>query len=352
VLGAPFSRVNEELLGSSDPWQLAVEQYVAIGEINDYELETRALNALKTDQSNGSNVEIEGLVSDIESWFSHPSPIKPVYANLEIFESSQEHSDRLNALWVLAKQANAEHRDIFDQLVGQMEWVDLAGAIAFYFAKIADPTYLDQFVHYYPAFLDRDSVMSAILELANDGDRELLVLLLPLAEGHNFRNLARWFVQHPFPAATNQLRERVNGYYRENWHPAFELASLGDKGVLVWAIQEHQNGHEKWKADYIFATSTLAEADAYVMEILNGNDRARIMHLLEAQYHAGNPNMSIVLRVVEKFSDHPECYARVIGIVRWMSHNQVTGSDTLLLRLEVEWELSKSTKGVCYKLIR
>lgn len=327
---AAFSRVNEEISGPGDPWLQAVEHYVRIGELSDHRLESDALTALR----DGYAREIPGLAADIEHWFDHPSPRKPVEDNIALLVHPNSWERREQVLWVLAQQGDPLAGPVFESLMDSNEWLAVPGPVSHYMVVTGNRGRLPDLVSHYPAVEDRWTLLASILELAEEGDQELLLPLLPLAGKDDLKRLAQWFAAHPHPRATENLRRAVDGQYESRWDLSIELAVIGDRGVLEWAAAQENAGHRHWVVDYVLARSPLPDARPHVARILESGDRSRQMNVVDAQTHSPRPNLELVERVRWIFEGDPACLWMLRGRIRWLVNRGVPGSDSLLARVE------------------
>lgn len=293
--GAPFSRVNEEVDGMNSPWVKAVQTYIRIGSLNDYEEEKKALRGLLgTDSADSKASEIPGLAEDIKRHFNTPSSHKSFEDNLELYVRAETAKEKSQVLWAYVHGEEEEARPLFQEMLKSDEWQKYVDEVSRYISVMKDK---DSFNILMRKFFEtkewrhgRWMMLVTIVELAESEDIPLMLDILRSANKEEVGILAPWFVKYPSIEATSIIRDMVNKEYKKKWKLAFKLAGFGDRDVLEWGKDVLSSDKDRWMGCYIIALSPLPEADVYAKEIISQKDPKVLRYLVEGYEDSADPN--------------------------------------------------------------
>jgi HEAT repeat protein len=295
ISGPPFSRINEEVSNSDSPWVIAVRHYIRISSLNNYEAEKVALKRLQENARRGkaTGKYPAGLVKDVERYFKSPYPTKSYQDLLTIYQSSSREVRR-NVLWAFAQGKHPEAKSFIQNLMQTPEWEEYIAPVSELVKLTKDRSFIKTLADAYLKMKGsqmRWPLISALIEVADDKDSELMLAALQSADEEEAVGLAAWFVRHPVEEATDIIRKLVDAKYRKRWALAFSLAGLGDERVLEWAREMiHSSDQDSWVGYYIIAHSPLAEADTLAKATIQDNNPKDLTPLIQGYKDSANPH--------------------------------------------------------------
>lgn len=139
ILGYPFTRVNEQVAGRRDDWEVAVRHYHAAS-LLPAPARDALLRKLATMAEVGTDPALypRAMASDITTHFATPTQFKPAKALVAMYAQREEPRERLRILWSLAHGKDREGLDFMRaKLFGKLTTPELE-ALAVYFAEVED----------------------------------------------------------------------------------------------------------------------------------------------------------------------------------------------------------------------
>lgn len=312
VSGPPHSRINEEVIGSNAPWVTAVRHYIRISQLQNYEAEKAELMKLLENAKIGADPEKYpvGLVKDIENYFTLPYPTKP-YSDLIAIYNNSSKNVREDVLRALIDGNHTEAKQFFQKLLQSGEWIEYASPVCRYLIQTNDRTFVNTLASAYHGIkdkLERLTLISALIKLADEKDSEFMLSALRSADERQATELALWFARYPAKEATEIVGKLVDGKYSERWELAFSLAGLGDEKILEWAKEIIDSSDKnRWMGYYIIARSPLDEADKLAKAIIQNSTPKDLTSLIQGYRDSLNPNRWDRLRdAININSNNPE----------------------------------------------
>ena len=305
-----LSRDREEVDKAGSPWVTAVEHYVRIARIGDYEEEKAALRELQRLTAAGEDPDKypPGLASDVDRHFATVSPMKSYADLMTFYNAAKDDYARSPILYSLAQ---AFHKQAFGVIREYLERGCCDSAFVDYLKTVDDPERVDVLAAQYAKPINkrrRLEIAEALAEIAGDADKETMLKLLEGADlNENAGNaIGRWFVKHPSARATALIRKKVGRDYKRNTRGSMLLARLGDEGVVDWAAKQALTApaDEESKSMlpiYLIARSPLLKADAAVGKLIERGEMKKltsVVYGLTSEDAGGNPNRWMRLREI------------------------------------------------------
>jgi hypothetical protein len=290
IMLTPWARVNEEVAGLDSPWAKAVQAYINISALNDYEKEKHELRKLLKRDAD----LVPGLAEDIIHYFSRASEQKSFNDNLFIYENSQSKIIKGKVLWVFANAKDERAMPLVHELLNTGEWKQYIPQVSTLIAATKDEKGFQILYDELPGmthYIDRANAISAIIAIADEKDMEKMLILLRTINSRDKRKVAQWFIKHPSEEALDIMRTHVGCGYTSNRQSAFVLSAMGDADILEWAKEFMKSEDEyRWMAFYVVARSTLPESNDIAREVIHGDDTNGRTWLIQGYEDSSNPN--------------------------------------------------------------
>jgi hypothetical protein len=298
-----LSRDREEVSETSSPWVQAVEQYVRIDRLNDYEKEKSALRELRAlAAADTPNEKFPvALVEDIDRHFLTISPFKS-YEDLTAFRRAEDGQIPDKVYYALAQKfephAFALLRERFKGDQWPRYWLE-------YLSGVSHPRRLQEIADLWkkwrvpPAGVDayrvedvRRDIANALTSAASDANYAVIIRALKGSnlEEHSGQTLVRWFADHISPGALGAVKEMVGTNYKDS-KLLTTLLTLGDEDVVRWAIDNAKTSGLNLAA--LIAASPTALADKVARNLIAGgnmDDLEVMIRVYTNTYTAPNRN--------------------------------------------------------------
>jgi len=305
VSGPPFTRANEEVDASGDPWVAAVRAYVRVAALKAPAARRKQLRKLqKRGEAKKASPAHALLAGDIASHFGHASPHKS-FDELEPMYDRAKGRDKNRVLVAIGTGADPAAAEFMRQLIADTRAgnspVDddvAALAIAKYFEKLPDAAAVESIARLY---IDRGSskqasrwpLMWTLIRTAGPRHQALMIEAYESANDEEAGRLAEWFAKHPSPRALELMWKRFDAHYKDKYETALALAGMGDKAVVDWARKRLRKGKDqdgladRWIAVYIIGRSPLPAADKLAKKIIKAGGKD-LVALIQAYIDASH----------------------------------------------------------------
>ena len=318
-----LSRDREEVDETGSAWVKAVEHYVRIGALKNYDERKAALETLRQNAARDDDAKEypSALVADIARHFQMASSFKS-YDDLKVMLASaiktrDNAKDDFEKHWAENEEhravnamAGARHRQAFETIRQYTARFGLRREYLSYFGAVKGAGRLPillQAVREARNEDERRDVLEVLTSVATAADGAAMreVLGLVSADTYSGELVARWFARHPSAENTRLLKAKVAGRYEKNLRLSPFLAMLGDENIVAWAAAR------VWTKDYqlpiyIIGYSPTARAEAMAREIVRRGGPRRL-NILEAAYS-------------DAHSTHPRRWARLremVALPQW-----------------------------------
>lgn len=226
LAGYPFTRVNEQVSGARDDWEVAVRHYHAASLL---ELGARDAMLHKLAAMAESNIDPErypaAMAHDITTHFATPTMLKPATTLVAMYEQRSDDATRLRILWAIARGKDPAARDFMRaKLGGKLGTLEFE-AIAVYFTSIEDREAIDAIFAITRSVVARGfsqpaywRALFALMAHAKASDeermREIYAGVSDEAAGH----LESWFlsIEGVRPGARERAREARQAHQRSS----------------------------------------------------------------------------------------------------------------------------------------
>jgi len=286
VDGPPFTRVNVLVDGTNAPWTQAVREYARISAINNYDKEKAALHELRSHAVGGNEDYSTALVKDIDAHFSKPTPAKSFPDLRALYDQTSDATTRARVLWACARGEKQDARKLFEQLLGGGGWINYIHPICSYVAQVKLAGFHQKFVSALTTNQtehERRMILVALAGSAESSEQDLMQNVLESVSKQEIAILVGWFVRHPSQAAISYATKLAAKDYAEESNLTFMLAGMGDTNVLNWAKEFVKRPSERnWVGYYVFAISSLPEADKLAREVIQRGDSDGLVSLIQA----------------------------------------------------------------------
>jgi len=277
VSGPPFARVNEEVDGPNSPWVTAVQHYIRIGALENYEAEKLELRKLHDTAIHkaGDPLYPSGLAEDIDRYFQTPYPTRS-YADLVALYNATPMERRAPVVWALSKAKHTEAGAFIRRLIESGEFINYLGPVSAYVERTRDATTIPALAAGYLRIDKRSRwpLILALIKAARPEHTPAMLAALKSADHEEAGRLAVWFVLHPDEEATAIIKKLVAGQYTDRWELTFSLAGLADEDTLRWALESiKKTDKNRWIGYYVIAASPLDAADNAARSIIASNDQ-------------------------------------------------------------------------------
>jgi hypothetical protein len=285
IAGAPFTRVNVLVEGTNAPWTEAVRLYAQVAKLNDYEKEKVALRELRS-RALANDPHVPGpLAVDIDRHFSEPTPAKSFSDLRALYEKSANPDTREYVLWACARGQKPEAKDFFESLLRSGEWTNFLSPVCRYVDQVKLRGFHDTFASTLSTnqnAYERRMLLFALTGSAEDSEQLLMQKIMESVSGEELVIVAKWFVDHPSPAAIKYISIVASKNYEEQVQLTLALAGMGDTNVLNWARKFVMKSSEKdWLGYYVFAQSPLPAADVLARAVIKGKDSEALVWLVQ-----------------------------------------------------------------------
>lgn len=325
---AILSRDREEVSETGSAWVQAVEHYLAIDRLNDYEKEKTALRTLRAQAAAATTHQNfpAALVADIDRHFATISPLKS-YADLMALYDAGDARQRDSAVHALAQsfepRAFAFIREHFRDNQWIRHWLR-------YLRGVEHPQRLQEVEQlwnkwlapaagYEPYAIEdiRREIADVLTVVASTSDYAVMARVVKTADlkEASGRTIVRWFALHASPGALQAIKEIVGADYKSS-ALLTTLVTLGDEEVVRWAVANAANNGFLLAA--IMAHSPTALADVEARRLINQGDMKDLEAMIQVYtdtYTAPNQNPHRWDRLRDIIA-MPNKSDRVIGALR------------------------------------
>lgn len=342
VSGPAFTRINEEISNKQSPWLKAVNKYIEISSLNNYQKEKEFLKRTLNDES----LNILGLKDDLESHFSTLSSFKSFDDLISVYNKSDDKNIRRLVLHSLNKGHSKKSKPIFEKLLEDDNWVDYSETITKYLRKEKSSEYTPLLVRTFINDVQINNkehseetpeeyqirrlkenrifdILFSLTELAQDKHKGLMEDVLEVASEEQIAIISKWFGNHPTQKAILILRKIHGGNYTDNTDLTLSLASMGDIETLNWAKKNINKDIEyNWLVRYVIARSPLKEAENLAQKVITNKNLENINSLLEGYAESKNDNaVSNIIKVLQKYPNNKKLNTRAIYTLTSLENN-------------------------------
>ncbi len=326
LLSLPFTRVNEEVEPSGDPWVAAVTEYVRIAVLSTPSAKAEGLRALiEAGARPGASDTARAIAADVTSHLGAATPYK-LFGELKPMAEASDAKARVRALMAIGTGADPAAKAFMRALVEELSqgappvpWRAALTAVAAYYEKVDDPPAVSKLCALYTSIGSehkraRWPLMWLLIHRATAAEQSCLERALEGADDEEAGRLVEWFVGHPSPPARENLRKRQGADAEKLYAITIGLAGMGDPAVVAWAkakLTGAQRGAvasggppttpdaDRWVAAYAIAASPTREADVLAQEIMarGGED---LIYLIQGYKDARHKHVEARLKQLER----------------------------------------------------
>lgn len=234
IAGYPFTRVNEQIAGHRDDWEVAVRHYHAA-----LLLPEKARDAMLRKLANMAEVGVDparypkAMARDIEMHLATPTQFKPASKLIAMYEQRQSPKERLRILWAIAHSKDPKGVDFMrGKLHGELTTLELE-ALATYFSEVEDRGATEKMLELTLSMVRRDyntysywRALFVLIDHAKPGDEEAMREIYAGVNEEAAGRLEGWFRRMESAGATGALERareaRARRQQRDKAHSAKE----------------------------------------------------------------------------------------------------------------------------------
>ncbi len=295
VAWKPFSRVSEEVDGIESPWVRAVQTYIKIATLNDYEAERKEFKKLIKSPRDKKGI-IPGLKEDVIRHLDTPSYDKSVEDNMHIFKTTTHEWKKATALKTFIENKEERAKPLIDNLFANSEWEKYWEEVLRYLCATKNKDYFGiitaRYLNDKEPFRYRYFASYVIACLAEEEDEDVMHKIIGVSKDEVSTHFSSWLISYPTEVNKKLIKEKIkdisDGLLK--FQLRMILARGGDGEVIEWAKKYIEAGYYDYKEFYIIAHSPHPKADNIAKKLITNKDIEKLILLSQGYTKSSNPN--------------------------------------------------------------